>query len=299
MEKKKIFVIGGDVRQYYLAMELEKKEFKITCYGMERLEEEKFVKVPETLEKGMLDNDVILLPVPVLQDNLQVNSKEKKILLKDIQKYIRKGHIVFGGNIPKSFLETCEKKEAFCVDYMRLEKTTLKNAEVTGEGALVEAAKLGNRTIQGSGCLIIGFGRCGEALAERLSAWGADVTVMARSKEARSKAEFCGYHARDMFEKEGIKEEENQYQFIFNTVPAMILDKNAIDSILQEKEKEEYPIIIDIASKLGGVDFEYCRKKEVKAGLYPGIPGKYAPKTAGVILSQAVLESLKKKNEIN
>lgn len=79
MKEKKIFVVGGDERQYYLAMELWKKGFPILCYGMRKLEEEDFAETPETLALGMIDSDVILLPIPVLQDNLQVKSKEKNI----------------------------------------------------------------------------------------------------------------------------------------------------------------------------------------------------------------------------
>lgn len=158
--------------------------------------------------------------------------------------------------------------------------------------------KLGKITIQKSRCLIIGFGRCGEALAEKLSALEAEVTIMARSEEARNKGAFCGYQTRDMFGKESEEEssyrkaKKMDYDFIFNTVPAMIMDKSVLEDMLEGKKKEEYPIIIDISSTPGGVDFEFCREMSVKAGLYLGIPGKYAPETAGVILSEAVLERL-------
>ncbi|MCM1159929.1 MAG: hypothetical protein NC412_01790 [Roseburia sp.] len=298
MKEKKIFVVGGDKRQYYLAMELWKKGFPITCYGMKQLEERDFIKTPETLELGMIDSDVILLPVPVLQDNLQVKSKEKTILLKELEDQIKKGQMIFGGKIPKGLKEICRKKEAQCLDYMEMEQVALKNAVPTAEGAILEAMKLSNIAIQKSRCLIIGFGKCGEALAEKLSALGAEVTIMARSEEARNKGAFCGYQTRDMFGKESEEEasykkaKKMDYQFIFNTVPAMVMDKNILRDLLEEKEEEEYPIIIDISSAPGGVDFEYCKEMSVKAGLYLGIPGKYAPKTAGVILSEAVLQQL-------
>ncbi len=298
MKEKKIFVVGGDMRQYYLAMELWKKGFKIMCYGMNELEEKDFVKTPKTLELGMIDNDVILLPLPVLQDNLQVKSKEKSIFLKEVEAHIRKGQILFGGKVPESLKSVCKEKEAQCIDYMEIEQVALKNAVPTAEGAILEAMKLGKITIQKSRCLIIGFGRCGEALAEKLSALEAEVTIMARSEEARNKGAFCGYQTRDMFGKESEEEssyrkaKKMDYDFIFNTVPAMIMDKSVLEDMLEGKKKEEYPIIIDISSTPGGVDFEFCREMSVKAGLYLGIPGKYAPETAGVILSEAVLERL-------
>lgn len=298
MKEQKVFVVGGDMRQYYLAMELWKKGFQIMCYGMDKLEEKDFVKTPETLALGMIDSDVILLPVPVLQDNLQVKSKEKNIFLKELEAHIRKGQIIFGGKLPESLKSVCKEKKAQWIDYMELEQVALKNAVPTAEGAILEAMKLSKITIQKSRCLLIGFGRCGEALAEKLSALEAEVTIMARSEEARNKGAFCGYQTRDMFGKESeeegsyIKAKKMDYDFIFNTVPAMVLDKSVLKDILEGKEKEEYPIIIDISSTPGGVDFEFCREMSVKAGLYLGIPGKYAPKTAGVILSEAVLEKL-------
>lgn len=126
MKEKKIFVVGGDMRQYYLAMELWKKGFKIMCYGMNELEEKDFVKTPKTLELGMIDNDVILLPLPVLQDNLQVKSKEKSIFLKEVEAHIRKGQILFGGKVPESLKSVCKEKEAQCIDYMEIEQVALK-----------------------------------------------------------------------------------------------------------------------------------------------------------------------------
>lgn len=298
MKEKKVFVVGGDNRQYYLAMELWEKGFQITCYGMERLEEKDFVKTPETLELGMFDSDVILLPVPVLQDNLQVKSKEKNIFLKELEAHIKKGQMIFGGKLPESLKNVCQEKKAQWVDYMELEQVALKNAVPTAEGAILEAMKLSNMTIQKSRCLVIGFGRCGEVLAEKLSALEAEVTIMARSEAARNKGAFYGYQTRDMFGKESEEEasyrkaKKMDYQFIFNTVPAMVMDKSVLKDMLEGKEKEEYPIIIDISSAPGGVDFAFCKEMSVEAGLYLGIPGKYAPKTAGVILSEAVLQQL-------
>lgn len=298
MKKNKVFVVGGDDRQYYLATELWKKGFRIACYGMEKLEELEFVKSPKTLELGMIDNDVILLPVPILQDNLQIKSKEKNILLKELERNLRKGQILFGGKIPESLKEVCKEKQTIFIDYMELEEIARRNAVATGEGAIMEAMRLSRINIQGSNCLVIGFGRCGEVLAEKLSGLGAEVTVMARSEEARNKGEFCGYKTSDMFKtiigKTNIttKNKIPEYQFIFNTVPALIIDKTVIDSISNSGNKEESPIIIDIASAPGGVDFDYCKKKSIEAGLYLGIPGKYAPKTSGVILAGAVMKEL-------
>jgi len=47
--------------------------------------------------------------------------------------------------------------------------------------------------------------------------------------------------------------------FIFNTVPAMIIDEKRINSINKEC------IIVDLASAPGGIDFEAAEQKGIKA----------------------------------
>ena len=77
-----------------------------------------------------------------------------------------------------------------------------------------------------------------------------------------------------------LKEKIQEAEFIFNTVPHMILDKYMLDQMSKEA------VIIDIASSPGGTDFAYAESLRIKALLAPGLPGKVAPKTAGKILAQ-------------
>ena len=58
---------------------------------------------------------------------------------------------------------------------------------------------------------------------------------------------------------------------VFNTVPFLILSKEKL--ILMNSEA----IIIDLASKPYGTDFESAKKLGIKAQIYSGIPGKIAP----------------------
>ncbi|MCL2383224.1 MAG: hypothetical protein FWC79_03570 [Oscillospiraceae bacterium] len=65
-----------------------------------------------------------------------------------------------------------------------------------------------------------------------------------------------GYNKVDMAELDnGLR----NYDFIFNTVPAMILDESRIDKLKKEC------IIVDLASKPGGVDFEKAKEKRIEA----------------------------------
>ena len=61
------------------------------------------------------------------------------------------------------------------------------------------------------------------------------------------------------------------YDFIFNTVPAMILNRRMIENM------NSAVCIFDIASAPGGVEFEAAEELGISAWLLPGLPGKYAP----------------------
>ena len=49
--------------------------------------------------------------------------------------------------------------------------------------------------------------------------------------------------------------------------------------------------IIDIASAPGGVDYEAAGALGIAAKLCLGLPGKYAPKTAGEILAEEIMKT--------
>jgi dipicolinate synthase subunit A len=52
-------------------------------------------------------------------------------------------------------------------------------------------------------------------------------------------------------------------------------------------------VIIDLASKPGGVDYAFAEKRGIKAILAPSLPGIVAPKTAGRILARTITQLLK------
>ncbi|MCT9846916.1 hypothetical protein N7563_22945, partial [Leclercia adecarboxylata ATCC 23216 = NBRC 102595] len=54
-----------------------------------------------------------------------------------------------------------------------------------------------------------------------------------------------------------------------------------------------HALIIDLASKPGGTDFRYAEKRGIKAILAPGLPGIVAPKTAGQIVANVLVNLLK------
>ena len=142
----------------------------------------------------------------------------------------------------------------------------------TAEGAIQIALEELPITLHGARALVVGYGRLGRALAPRLSALGARVSVAARKWEDLAWIEAAGYTAEHTGELEGWL---CGYDLIVNTVPARVLDAAAL------AELKPGCLVIDLASKPGGVDFDAAARLGVRAIWALSLPGKVAPVTAG------------------
>jgi dipicolinate synthase subunit A len=80
-------------------------------------------------------------------------------------------------------------------------------------------------------------------------------------------------------------------QFIFNTIPTLVLDKSNLAYV------DPKVTIIDIASQPGGVDYEYALKNNLYAKLCLGIPGKVSPRTSADILLTGIVTFMKERSD--
>ncbi len=151
-------------------------------------------------------------------------------------------------------------------DYYSGEAVQLRNAAITAEGAIAAAIGHTDRTLLGSRVLILGGGRISRALAPRLRALGAAVTVYARRPEERAIALGMGCAVRSE-----LPAEPEGWDLLFNTVPSPILDR-----------APDCPAI-ELASSPGGFR---DRRGVIPAG---GLPGKTAPCSA----AEALLEPIR------
>lgn len=261
-----IAVVGGDLRQCYLAHTLLTNGFGVKIYDVMCESVCGDIVNENSLSNALADCSAVVLPTPVSEKWLCV------------AKMIPEETIIFGWNIPDGF--ECFKT----YDFGDMEEVALKNAIATAEGTLAEAVKYGSINISGSRCLVLGYGRCGKEIVSRFHSMGAYVTVAARSKYARDDAAFHGMDVCNMFERSEYK----KYDFVINTVPARVLGRKEIDKLNEEV------VIIDIASVPGGTDFAYCKERNITAVHSLGLPGKYSPKTSGEILGNVIVEVLEK-----
>lgn len=276
-----IAVIGGDKRQLYICELLAQKGFHVVSLGVESDGKSgKNVTTVDTLQQAMDICDIIIGPIPFSRDGLHIYSNmELNLELENFTSLIEKRHSILGGNINKMVIDAVNHQQASYFDFMKEDNIAIKNAVATAEGTILEAIKLSDINLRDSKCLILGFGRCAKVLASTLEALQAQVTIAARSKQQRDLAREQGLKVISL---ENAPNYLSEYDFIFNSIPAMI-----ITSLWLSKCKKEVTII-DIASKPGGTDFEECKRLGIKAILALGLPGKYSPKTSAEILVQSM-----------
>ena len=279
----KVFsVIGGDIRFIRVCERLAEQGFSVLSAGLgEDLKESKTLKKCSA-EYAVKNSDYIILPLPATSDNLYISSPNSntKIPVESVVSNLSSNQVVFGGKISKSLVKTISATGAECEDYLEREDFAVQNAIPTAEGAISIAMQEMNRTVYQSRCLVTGYGRIAKILGRYLQSLGAFVTVAARKTSDLVWAEAQGHHA---IHTRDILSDGQKYDLIFNTVPSMLFDSEKLQYI------DSDCIIIDLASKPGGVDFDAASELGLKVVWALSLPGKVAPISAGDIIYNTIM----------
>ena len=279
-----VSVIGGDLRQLTIAGMLAADGYDVIIYGFDRDIKTDDLKHADTLSAA-LDSEIIILPVPVTFDNIKVNMpfSDEVLTLKSLTDGINPLSIVFGGRISRTLSSELESRGIMHRDYMKRDELAIRNAVPTAEGAIEIAISETPITLHGSKCLVMGYGKVGKVLARFLDGLGANTYVEARKYADLALIESHGCIPLTMKEA---KTRINEFDVIFNTIPALVLTKDVLSGVNQNS------LIIDLASKPGGVDFESARELGVKVIWALSLPGKVAPVTAGIIIKDTITNML-------
>jgi len=261
--EKKISIIGGDLRNAYLAEIWANERNEVYIYGFENakfLNSNSYIKKCRTIEECISKSEIIVSAIPFTKDEIFVNSNfsNNMIKIEEVLKYIE-SKVLIAGNISKKVQKLGEKNRCVkIIDIMQSEQLAILNSISTVEGAIKIAIEETTTTIHGSNILILGFGRIGKVLSKTLTLMGAKIFCEARKKEDLAWIEAYGYES---IELQNLEEYINLFDIVFNTIPYVILDKEKL--ALMKKET----LIIDLASKPGGVDREEAKKNEHKNDL--------------------------------
>lgn len=271
------FIIGGDMRMFYLAKELVNDGNSVKILGFEKIGYDLLlnnnIKMAHSIDEAKKE-EILISSIPLTLDEKTVYApySEKEIPLNDL-----KNKKIIAGKIPKGIKGN---------DILDDEITTIKNVIPTTEGAIAKAIEETEITLNDSNILILGYGRIGKMLCDRLKGFNANIYCLARKEEALTWIEANGYNPISV---EELDRNLCKMKIIFNTIPKMVLDKSKL--ILLKKDT----LIIDLASGKGGVDFESAKKMNIKFIHYLGIPGKIAPKTVAKYIKKYVYSVVEKK----
>ena len=112
-------------------------------------------------------------------------------------------------------------------------------------------------------------------------------SVFARKNEAVTTAIESGLHSINISNDKSFLALANGFDIIFNTVPERIISNDVLLALPSKT------ILIELASLPGGFDPDIATQCEVAFVDGKGLPGKYAPKSAGKILSDTIIQYLK------
>lgn len=213
--------------------------------------------------------DVLVLPVRWSAEY----QEQARAVLQD-------GGYVIGGGVP----QMGER----CFNYMTDEAFLYENARITAEGALMLLGNALQGTVYGCDVGVIGMGRIAECLCRMLIPLGARVSVYARRPEALARARAMG--AKPVCFTQKLPRDVLAHAVLLNTVPHCLFDEELLANKTQES------LYVELASSPGGIApiCAACFSNMIDGG---GIPGKYAPRTAGELIADYTIAVIKGERE--
>ncbi|MBE6756938.1 MAG: dipicolinate synthase subunit DpsA [Ruminococcaceae bacterium] len=283
-------VIGGDLRAAYLAGLLAQDGFKVITSGLDSTDLPPCVTGCTNLTQAVSLADCVVLPLPVTTDGTTLNAPFSRVRIQSEQVLgaLSPSQFAVGGGVPAAWCEQAAENGVTLHDYLQREELALLNSVPTAEGAVQLAMEELPVTLRGARALVTGYGRVARALCSLLIAMGAEVTVAARRCSDRAAASVAGCSAVEL----AAVADAGDFDVIFNTVPALVFDAALL------KKLERSTLLIDLASRPGGVDFAAAAALQMKTVWALSLPGRVAPKSAADILRQTVLNMLREEGRL-
>ena len=109
------------------------------------------------------------------------------------------------------------------------------------------------------------------------------MTVAARKCADRAWAQVSGCRVMHTDELASMP----RFDVIFNTVPTMLFDRRVLSTL------DRRCLLIDLASRPGGIDFNAAADLHLKTIWALSLPGRVAPKTAAAIIRTTVMNMIR------
>ena len=228
----------------------------------------------------VLPTDYALLPVP-----MRVIEKQFKCDCDTMINKLHKDTMIFGGLIPTQLQLKLQQR---CFDYGRTGEFTEQNAVPTAEGAIEIAMQHTPFMLENAKVCVVGFGKIGKVLTQKLIGLSCDVTATARKENDLKHIRSLGIKAvetKDLYL-------QKPFQIIFNTVPEVVIDRLVLLS------QNTNTLIIDLASNPGGVDVKTAKENNISVIHALSLPSRHCPQTAAKIIYDIIMKQIKKEETL-
>ena len=278
MEKTSFAVIGGDKRSFELARLLKEKGHLVNIFGFNKLEDE---GPDQSLSSSINGVDIVIAPVPFNTDGRNINApyNTEDIRIEGVFRNMTKRQKLIGGPISNELMNISTENDITTLDILKREEMAVLNAIPTAEGGIQIALEEMPTTLHNSNVMVLGFGRIGKILSKMLNGIGSNVYVVVRKYSDISWIQAYGY--KPIF-IEDLHKHILEMDLIFNTIPNVIIN----EEILQIINKET--LIIDLASKPGGIDYAKAEEMNIKVIHALGLPGKVAPVSSAGFMMETI-----------
>ena len=270
-------IVGGDQRQIYLARSIAADGYPVWISCLENGKEA--AGLPAAGLKELLDRcSVVIRPLPVTRNGKTLNTpfSEEEIVLDDSFASLFLGKTVYGGMMEKLYRSSEVWGKLDSHDYYAREELMVGNAFLTAEGAIGMAIREFDGALNGSRCLVTGFGRIGKALCLGLKGLGAQTDCCARRAADLTAIRSLGCNPLRYHEL------RDAYDVVFNTVPAPVLTAQAL------ARQRPDTLLLELASYPGGIDLEAAKRLKLRVLDAPSLPGRMSPKAAGELMKETI-----------
>ncbi len=275
---KTITVVGGDERTLRMVKILCSMGYEVQTMGL-------YPKDQETCD--LAKATIVLLPYPYAVKDECIQTQTDLILeAKEVLAKLPEHAVVIAGmGLEGDDLQEIIKQKALTVFLYASAKSFLQaNTDISAEAAVYEAMQRFEETVDGMEMLVMGYGLFGRALAKRLQALGAKVTVCVRRESVLNQVTKEGMRGLLIEELEG---HAPKVQMVLNTIPARVLSEDFLQ-LLPKKA-----VILELASAPYGFDRQVADRYGIASYILPALPAKYAPQSAATALTRASLQWIK------
>ena len=279
------WVVGGDLRQVKLAQLLADDGHTVHTYALGNPPEAGSGPSAESSLRHVDRADCVILPLTISSSPGRLNAPlaPEEPTLESVLDPLSPSQFLCGGLVDPTVQSLARARGLTIHDYFAREELAVANAVPTAEGAIQLAMEHLPVTILGARVLVVGFGRVGRLTAQRFQALGARVSVAARKYEQLAWARAMGLGAESLGHLAGWL---CGYDLVVNTVPARVLGRPELEDLKSDC------LILDLASKPGGVDLSTAGELGLTVIWALSLPGKVAPVTAGAAIKTTIYNML-------